>query len=242
MEHHRQALVTGGTRGIGREICMELKEEGYRVIANYGGNDKAAQQFHEETGIPAYKFDVGDFKAVMDTMATIVHEHGPIDILVNNAGITRDGTLMKMSHDDWDAVIRTNLTSCFNMAKAVFPGMKDRRFGRIVNIGSVNGQMGQYGQVNYAAAKSGIHGFTKALAQEGARFNITVNAVAPGYVDTEMVRAVPAEVLQKIVAKVPTGRLGRAQDISRAVLFLVDEDADFLTGSTVSVNGGYHMY
>ena len=242
MSHNRQALVTGGTRGIGREICMELKEEGYRVIANYGGNDAAAQAFHEETGIPVAKFDVGDFNAVQEAVGKLIHEHGPIDILVNNAGVTRDGTLLRMSYDDWETVLRTNLSSCFNLCKAVFPGMKDRRFGRIVNIGSVNGQMGQYGQVNYAAAKSGIHGFTKALAQEGARFNITVNAVAPGYVDTDMVRAVPPEVLQKIVAKVPTGRLGRSQDISRAVLFLVDEDADFITGSTVSVNGGYHMY
>ena len=242
MKHHRLALVTGGTRGIGKEIAVELRENEYRVVANYGGNDAAAEAFTDETGIPAYKFDVGDFDSTQEGISRIVEDHGPIDILVNNAGITRDATIMKMSWEQWDAVIRTNLTSCFNTCKAVFPAMRERKFGRIVNIGSINGQQGQYGQVNYAAAKSGIHGFTKALALEGSRYNITVNAVAPGYVKTEMVAAVPEEILGKIVAKIPVGRLGRVQDISRAVLFLVDEDADFMTGSTLSVNGGHHMY
>ncbi|MBX7541671.1 acetoacetyl-CoA reductase [Qipengyuania sphaerica] len=239
----RVAIVTGGTRGIGRAICERLRDErGCTVIANYAGNDDAAKKFTEETGIATIKFDVGDYDAVQTACKQVEEEHGPIDIVVNNAGITRDGTLMKMSYEDWDAVMRTNLGGCFNMAKATFAGMKERGWGRIVNIGSINGQAGQYGQVNYAAAKSGIHGFTKALAQEGARFGITVNAIAPGYIDTDMVAAVPEPVLEKIVAKIPVGRLGQASEIARGVSFLCSENAEFVTGSTMSINGGQHMY
>ena len=239
----RVAIVTGGTRGIGRAICERLRDErGCTVIANYAGNDHAAKKFTEETGIPTVKFDVGDYDAVQAACKQVEEEHGPVDIVVNNAGITRDGTLLKMSYEDWDAVMRTNLGGCFNTAKAVFAGMKERGWGRIVNIGSINGQAGQYGQVNYAAAKSGIHGFTKALAQEGARFGITVNAIAPGYIDTDMVAAVPEPVLEKIVAKIPVGRLGQASEIARGVSFLCSENAEFVTGSTMSINGGQHMY
>ena len=239
----RVAIVTGGTRGIGRAICERLRDErGCTVIANYAGNDEAAKKFTEETGIATVKFDVGDYDAVQAACKQVEDEHGAIDIVVNNAGITRDGTLLKMSYEDWDAVMRTNLGGCFNMAKAPFAGMKERGWGRIVNIGSINGQAGQYGQVNYAAAKSGIHGFTKALAQEGARFGITVNAIAPGYIDTDMVAAVPEPVLEKIVAKIPVGRLGKASEIARGVSFLCSEHAEFVTGSTMSINGGQHMY
>jgi len=238
----RVAVVTGGTRGIGRAISVALKNAGYLVAANYGGNDQAAQLFNTETGIPVFKFDVSDFNACVEGIKTIEGGLGPVEILVNNAGITRDTTMHRMSHEQWNAVIQTNLTSCFNTARAVIDGMRSRGFGRIVNIGSINGQAGQYGQVNYAAAKSGIHGFTKALAQEGAARGITVNAVAPGYVDTEMVRAVPPDVLEKIIARIPVGRLGKAEDIARTVLFLVADEADFITGSTLSVNGGQHMY
>lgn len=238
----RLALVTGGTRGIGAAISTRLKEAGFRVVANYGGNDEAAEAFRKETGIPVYKFDVGDFAACERAVQTIVAEHGPIEVLVNNAGITRDATLHKMTPQQWDDVIRTNLTSCFNMCRLVVESMRERGFGRIVNIGSINGQAGQYGQVNYAAAKSGIHGFTKALAQEGAGKGITVNALAPGYIDTDMVRSVPPAVLEKIVAKVPVGRLGQAEEIARGVLFLVGDDAGFVTGATLSINGGQHMY
>lgn len=238
----RLALVTGGTRGIGAAISIALKEAGRRVVASYAGNDAAAQAFSTETGIPVVKFDAGDFAACQKAVADITAAHGPIEILVNNAGITRDGTMARMSRDMWDAVIDTNLGSCFNLSKLTFDGMREKKFGRIVNIGSINGQAGQYGQVNYAAAKSGIHGFTKALAQEGARFGITVNAIAPGYVDTDMVRAVPEDVLQKIIARIPVGRLGRAEDIARGVAFLTADNADFITGSTLSINGGQHMY
>ena len=239
----RVAIVTGGTRGIGRAICERLRDErGFTVVANYAGNDDAARKFTDETGIPTIKFDVGDYDAVQDACQKVAAEHGSVDVVVNNAGITRDGTLLKMSYEDWDAVMRTNLGGCFNMAKATFAGMKERGWGRIVNIGSINGQAGQYGQVNYAAAKSGIHGFTKALAQEGARFGITVNAIAPGYIDTDMVAAVPEPVLEKIVAKIPVGRLGKASEIARGVSFLCSEHAEFVTGSTMSINGGQHMY
>ena len=239
----RVAIVTGGTRGIGRAICERLRDEReFTVIANYAGNDDAARKFTDETGIATIKFDVGDFDAVQHACGKVAEEHGPIDVVVNNAGITRDGTLLKMSYEDWDAVMRTNLGGCFNLAKATFSGMKERGWGRIVNIGSINGQAGQYGQVNYAAAKSGIHGFTKALAQEGARFGITVNAIAPGYIDTDMVAAVPEPVLEKIVAKIPVGRLGKASEIARGVSFLCSEHAEFVTGSTMSINGGQHMY
>jgi len=238
----RVAVVTGGTRGIGRAICEALKAQGLTVAANYAGNEDKANAFARETGIAAYRWDVGDHEATVAGCARVAEELGPIDVLVNNAGITRDGTLLKMSFDDWDAVMRVNLGGCFNMAKACFPGMRERGWGRIINIGSINGQAGQYGQVNYAAAKSGIHGFTKALAQEGARFGVTVNAIAPGYIDTDMVAAVPENVLEKIVARIPVGRLGRAQEIARGVAFLASEDAGFVTGSTLSINGGQHMY
>jgi acetoacetyl-CoA reductase len=238
----RVALVTGGTRGIGAEISKHLKAAGRTVVANYAGNDAAAAAFSEETGIRSLKFDAGSYEACVAAVKTIHDEIGPIEILVNNAGITRDATLSKLTRDMWDAVIDTNLGSCFNLCKLTFDAMRAAKFGRVVNIGSINGQAGQYGQVNYAAAKSGIHGFTKALAQEGARFGITVNAIAPGYVDTEMVRAVPPDVLTKIVARIPMGRLGHADDIARGVLFLTADEADFITGSTLSINGGQHMY
>jgi len=238
----RVALVTGGTRGIGAAISTTLKQQGRTVVASYAANEQAAAAFREETGIAVYQFDAGDFAACQKAVERITADIGPIEILVNNAGITRDGTMMRMSRDMWDAVIDTNLGSCFNLCKLTFEGMRQRKFGRIVNIGSINGQAGQYGQVNYAAAKSGIHGFTKALAQEGARYGITVNAIAPGYVDTDMVRAVPGEVLQKIVSRIPVGRLGHAADIARGVAFLTADEADFITGSTLSINGGQHMY
>jgi acetoacetyl-CoA reductase len=238
----RVAVVTGGTRGIGRSISTALNDAGYRVAANYGHDDATARQFSEQTGIPVYKFNVADFEACVEGVKAVEAQLGPVEVLVNNAGITRDSTMHRMSFEQWNAVIQTNLASCFNMSRVVIEGMRDRSFGRIVNIGSINGQAGQYGQVNYAAAKSGIHGFTKALAQEGAGRGITVNAVAPGYVDTEMVRAVPKDVLERIVARIPVGRLGKAEDIARTVLFLVADDADFITGSTLSVNGGQHMY
>ncbi len=238
----RVAIVTGGIRGIGEAISVALRDAGVAVAATYVGDDAKAQSFTKRTGISAYKWNVCDPAACQEGVEKVVTEIGPVDILVNNAGITRDATILKMTYDQWKEVIDTNLGGCFNMAKAVFPGMRERGFGRIVNIGSINGQAGQYGQVNYAAAKSGIHGFTKALAQEGAKFGVTVNAIAPGYIDTEMVAAVPEEVLGKIVARIPVGRLGHAEEIARAVKFLCSEDAGFVTGSTMSVNGGQHMY
>jgi len=239
----RVAVVTGGTRGIGAAIAVALKNAGYKVAANYGGNDEVAKKFTAETGIAAYKWDVADPKACEDGVKKVAADlGGPVEILVNNAGITRDGTMHRMTPEQWQAVIQTNLGSCFNMSRCVIESMRANKFGRIVNVGSINGQAGQYGQVNYAAAKSGIHGFTKALAQEGAGVNVTVNAIAPGYVDTEMVRAVPPNVLEKIVARIPVGRLGTAHDIARGVLFLTADDADFITGSTLSINGGQHMY
>jgi acetoacetyl-CoA reductase len=238
----RTAIVTGGTRGIGGAISEALKKAGYAVAATYVGNDEAAAEFKRRTGIEVYKFNVSDFQECGDAVKQIESDLGPVSVLVNNAGITRDKTIHRMSFEDWNAVIQTNLSSCFNMCHAVIDGMRERGFGRIVNIGSINGQAGQYGQVNYAAAKSGIHGFTKALAQEGAAKGITVNAIAPGYIDTEMVRAVPENVLEKIVAKIPVGRLGHAEEIARGVVFLVADDAGFITGSTLSINGGQHMY
>jgi len=238
----RVAIVTGGTRGIGEAISLALRDLGMTVAANYGGNDEKARAFTDRTGIKAYRWDVGDYEACQAGCAQVAEELGPVDIVVNNAGITRDGVLAKMSYDDWNDVMRINLGGCFNMAKACFPGMRERGWGRIVNIGSINGQAGQYGQVNYAAAKSGIHGFTKALAQEGAKTGITVNAIAPGYIDTDMVAAVPPPVLEKIVAKIPVGRLGEAGEIARGVAFLCSEEAGFVTGSTLSINGGQHMY
>ncbi len=238
----RVAIVTGGTRGIGRSIAEALHGAGYKVAANYAGNAEAAQQFTTETGIRAYRFDVSKYDACVDGVKSIEADLGPVDVLVNNAGITRDAVLHRMKPEQWGEVIATNLTSCFNMCRVVIDGMRERNFGRIVNIGSINGQAGQYGQVNYAAAKSGIHGFTKALAQEGAAKGITVNAIAPGYIDTDMVRAVPPNVLEKIVARVPVGRLGAATEIARGVLFLVSDEGAFITGSTLSINGGQHMY
>jgi acetoacetyl-CoA reductase len=238
----RVAIVTGGTRGIGAATSTTLRDAGYKVAANYVGNDERAQAFRKETGIAVYKWDVSNFEACALSVAQIEKDLGPVDVVVNNAGITRDATLHRMTFEDWKAVIDTNLGSCFNMSRAVFPGMRERKFGRIVNVGSINGQAGQYGQVNYAAAKSGIHGFTKALAQEGAAHGVTVNAIAPGYVDTDMVAAVPERVLEKIIERIPVGRLGKASEIARAIMFLVADDAGFITGSTLSVNGGQHMY
>ena len=238
----RVAVVTGGTRGIGAAVCQALNNAGYSVAAVYGSNDASAQEFQKETGIQVFKIDVSDYDTCCQGVAQIADALGPIDILVNNAGITRDNTMHRMDRDCWQDVIDTNLGSCFNMSRCVIDSMRTNGFGRIVNIGSINGQAGQYGQVNYAAAKSGIHGFTKALAQEGAAKGITVNAIAPGYVDTDMVRAVPENVLEKIIQRIPVGRLGRAEDIARGVLFLVSDEADFITGSTLSINGGQHMY
>ena len=236
------AIVTGGTRGIGAAISVALSEDGHKVAATYAGNNEAAEAFKTQTGISVYRFDVADFDQCADSVSRIEADLGPVEILVNNAGITRDGTLHRMDFEQWNAVLQTNLSSCYNMCRNVIDGMRERGFGRIVNIGSVNGQAGQYGQVNYAAAKSGIHGFTKALALEGAAKGVTVNAIAPGYVDTDMVRAVPEKVLEKIIATIPVGRLGYASDIARAVQFLVADDATFITGSTLSINGGQHMY
>jgi acetoacetyl-CoA reductase len=238
----RVAIVTGGTRGIGEAISVGLKNAGYKVAANYMGNDERAKAFSERTGIAVYKWDVADFDACQAGVKKVEADLGPVDVIVNNAGITRDGTMKKMARTGWDDVLDTNLGGCFNMCKAAWDGMLSRGFGRVVNIGSINGQAGQYGQVNYAAAKSGIHGFTKALAQEGAPKGITVNAIAPGYIDTDMVAAVPPEVLEKIKSRIPVGRLGKAEEIARGVLFLVADDAGFVTGSTMSINGGQHMY
>ncbi|MEZ5710392.1 MAG: acetoacetyl-CoA reductase [Blastomonas sp.] len=238
----RIAIVTGGTRGIGEAISVALQNQGAKVIASYGGNDDAARAFSDRTGISVLKWDVGDHQSCLDAVAKIETDHGDVDILVNNAGITRDATMMKMSWDQWDEVIRVDLSGCFNMAKACFPGMRTRGWGRIVNIGSVNGQGGQIGQVNYAAAKSGIHGFTKSLAMEGARYGVTANAIAPGYIATEMLSTIPDNVMEKIVAQIPVGRLGQPEEIARGVTFLVSENAAFVTGSTLSINGGQHMY
>jgi len=238
----RVAVVTGGTRGIGEAISVGLKKAGYLVAANYAGNDERAKGFSNKSGIAAFKWDVSSFEECQKGVAAVEAQLGPVDVVVNNAGITRDATMRKMNRHGWDEVLDTNLGGCFNMCKSVWEGMLARGFGRIVNIGSINGQAGQYGQVNYAAAKSGIHGFTKALSQEGAAKGITVNAIAPGYIDTDMVAAVPPEVLAKIVARIPVGRLGKAEEIARGVLFLVGDEAGFITGSTMSINGGQHMY
>jgi acetoacetyl-CoA reductase len=239
----RVAVVTGGTRGIGRAISVALKDAGYQAAATYAGNEEAAQRFKSETGIPVFKFDVSDFNACAEGIKAIEAElAGAVDVLVNNAGITRDTTMHRMRADQWNDVIRTNLDSCFNMSRAVIEGMRSRGFGRIVNVSSINGQTGQIGQANYAAAKAGILGFTKALAQEGASRGVTVNAVAPGYVETDMVRAVPANVLEQIIARIPVGRLGKPAEIARAVLFLVADEAGFITGSTLSINGGQYLH
>ena len=238
----RVALVTGGTRGIGAAISIALNDAGYNVAATYGGNDEAANAFKGETGIAVYKWDVGDFDACQNGVATVESDLGAIEVLVNNAGITRDGMFHRMEPDQWNAVIRTNLNSVFNMTRNVIEGMRGRGFGRIINISSVNGQKGQMGQSNYSAAKAGLIGFTKALAQENAFKGITVNAVAPGYIGTEMVRAVPEDVLNsKILPLIPVGRLGEPEEVARCVVFLASEDAGFITGSTLSANGGQYM-
>ena len=238
----RTALVTGGTRGIGEAISIALKDAGYNVAANYGGNDEAANAFNERTGIPVYKFDVGDFEACAAGVVAVEADLGPIEVLVNNAGITRDGMLHKMGLENWQAVIRTNLDSAFNLTRCVIEGMRERGFGRIITMSSINGQKGQMGQANYAAAKAGVIGFTKAVALENAFKGITANVVAPGYVGTEMVRAVPEEVLKtKILPQIPVGRLAEPEEVARCVIFLAADEAGFITGSTLSANGGQYM-
>ena len=238
----RVAIVTGGTRGIGAAISVALRDADYQVAATYGGNDEAANKFKADTGIAVYKWDVGDFEACKAGIAQVESDIGPVDILVNNAGITRDGMFHKMGLEQWQAVMTTNLDSLFNMTRNVIEGMRARGFGRVLNISSVNGQKGQMGQSNYSAAKAGLIGFTKALAQENAFKGITVNAVAPGYIGTEMVRAVPEEVLNsKILPLIPVGRLGEPEEIARCVVFLASDDAGFITGSTLSANGGQYM-
>jgi acetoacetyl-CoA reductase len=237
----RVAVVTGGTRGIGHAISIALKNKGYRVAANYAGNDKAAQEFQAETGIPIYKFNVGDFAACEKGVKQIEKDLGPIDILVNNAGITRDTMLHKMTLEQWSEVIRVDLDSLFNMCRPVIEGMRNRNWGRIISIASINGQKGQLGQTNYTAAKAGMLGFTKSLALENARKGITVNAIAPGYIDTDMVAAVPEDVMKSIIAQIPTGRLGAADEIAKAVLYLASDDAAFMTGATLTINGGQYL-
>ena len=238
----RVALVTGGTRGIGHAISVALKNNGYRVAASYAGNDAAAQKFQAETGIPVYRFDVGSYEASEVAIAQITKDVGPVDVLVNNAGITRDGMFHKMTKQQWDEVIGTNLNGLFNVTRHVWEGMRARKFGRVINISSINGQKGQFGQVNYSAAKAGDIGFTKALALENAKGGITVNAICPGYINTEMVQAVPKEVLEKnILPLIPVNRLGEPEEIARAVVFLAADEAGAITGSTLSINGGQYM-
>lgn len=237
----RVAIVTGGTRGIGAEISQVLKNAGYHVAAVFNSNSEAAQQFQAQTHIETFKVDVSNEESVNKGVQSIVQKLGPVDILINNAGITRDGMFHKMSLQDWQQVLETNLSSCFLMTKAVIESMRERQFGRIVNISSINGQKGQLGQTNYAAAKAGIIGFTKALALENARKGITVNAIAPGYIETDMVKAIAPEVLEKIVAHIPVGRLGQPSEIAEAVKFLISDQAGFITGSTLSINGGQYL-
>ena len=238
----RVALVTGGTRGIGAAICKALKSAGYTVAANYAGNDEAAQKFKGETGINVYKWDVSSFDACDAGVKQVEADLGPIDVLVNNAGITRDAMCHRMTPEQWSTVINTNLGSLFNMTRQVIGGMRDRKFGRIVNISSINGQKGQMGQVNYSASKAGELGFTKALAQEGARAGITVNAICPGYIATDMVKAMPQEVLQKnVLPQIPIGRLGEPEEIARCVVFLAADDAGLITGATLTANGGQYL-
>lgn len=238
----RVALVTGGSRGIGAAISIALKEAGFSVAATYAGNDDAAAKFKGETGIGVYKWDVGDFDACAAGIAQVEAELGPVEVLVNNAGITRDGTLHRMTPENWRAVIATNLDSVFNMTRNVIEGMRERGFGRVISISSINGQKGQIGQANYSAAKAGLAGFTKAVAQENAPKGITVNTVAPGYIATEMVRAVPEEIIKsKILPFIPAGRLGEPEEVARCVAFLASEDAGFITGSTITANGGQYM-
>jgi acetoacetyl-CoA reductase len=238
----RVALVTGGTRGIGHAISIALKSSGYRVVASYAGNDAAAQAFQAETGIPVYKFDVGNYEATEKAIQQICKDVGPIDVLDNNAGITRDTMFHKMTKQQWDEVIGTNLNGLFNVTRQVWEGMRARKFGRVINISSINGQKGQMGQVNYSASKAGDIGFTKALAQEGARAGITVNVICPGYIATEMVKAIPQDVLDKsILPHIPVGRLGEPSEIARCVVFLASDDASFITGSTLTANGGQYL-
>ncbi len=234
----RIALVTGGTRGIGAAICVSLKEAGYTVAANYAGNDEAAAKFTADTKIPAYKWSVADYDACVEGIAKVQGDLGPVEVLINNAGITRDAPFHRMTREQWQQVIDTNLSGVFNMTHPIWPGMRERKFGRIVTISSINGQKGQFAQVNYAASKAGDLGMTKSLAQEGARFGITANAVCPGYIGTEMVMAVPEKIRDSIIAQIPTGRLGEASEIARCVTFLVSDDAEFINGSTISANGG----
>jgi len=238
----RVALVTGGTRGIGASICKALKAAGYTVAANYAGNDEAAQKFKTESGIPVYKWDVSSFEACSEGIKKVEAELGPIDVLINNAGITRDAMFHRMTLEQWQQVINTNLGSLFNMTRPVWEGMRARKFGRVINISSINGQKGQMGQVNYSASKAGDLGFTKALAQEGARAGITVNAICPGYINTEMVQAVPKDVLEKsVLPLIPVGRLGEPEEIARIVVFLASDEASFITGSTLTANGGQYI-
>ncbi len=237
----RTAIVTGGTRGIGAAIARALKDAGYKVAANYAGNDEAARVFNEETGIPVYKWSVADYDACAQGIAQVEADLGPVSVLVNNAGITRDAMFHKMTREQWNEVIGTNLSGVFNMTHPLWTGMRDRKFGRIVTISSINGQKGQMGQANYSAAKAGDIGFTKALAQEGARAGITVNVICPGYIATDMVMAVPEKVRESIIAQIPVGRLGEAEEIARCVLFLASDDAGFITGSTLTANGGQYL-
>src|SRR5438093_5921653 len=238
----RVAVVTGGTRGIGEAISKALKAAGYKVAANYGGNDEAAQKFKAETGIPVFKWDVSSYDSCVDGLKQVEAAVGPVEVLVNNAGITRDTMFHRMKPEQWSAVIDTNLTSLFNMCRPVIEGMRDRGVGRIINISSINGQKGQMGQCNYSAAKAGEIGFTKALAQENARKGVTVNAICPGYIATEMVKAMPKEVIEKnIIPQVPLGRLGEPEEIARCVVFLASDDSGYITGTTLSANGGQFM-
>jgi acetoacetyl-CoA reductase len=238
----RVALVTGGTRGIGEAICRALSAAGYKVAANYGGNDEVAAKFKAATGIPVYKWDVASYEACAAGVREVEAEVGPIDILVNNAGITRDAQLHRMTAEQWTAVINTNLNSLFNMCRPVIEGMRARKFGRIINISSINGQKGQFGQVNYSAAKAGELGFTKALAQESARSGVTVNAICPGYIATDMVKAMSQEVLQqKVLPQIPIGRLGEPEEVGRCVVFLASDESGLITGSTLTANGGQLM-
>jgi acetoacetyl-CoA reductase len=237
----RTALVTGGSRGIGAAIALALKDAGYKVAANYAGNDEAAQKFKSETGIPVYKWSVADYDACAAGIGKVEADLGPVDILVNNAGITRDAPFHKMTREQWNEVIGTNLNGVFNMTHPLWAGMRERKFGRVITISSINGQKGQFAQANYSASKAGDLGFTKALAQEGARAGITVNAICPGYIATDMVMAVPEKVRESIIAQIPTGRLGEAAEIARCVVFLASDDAGFITGSTITANGGQYF-
>ena len=237
----RVALVTGGSRGIGAAISIALKDAGYSVAASYAGNDEAAAKFTNETGIKTYKWNVADYDSCVEGISKVEAELGPVDILVNNAGITRDAPFHKMTREQWSNVIDTNLSGVFNMTHPIWPGMRERKFGRVITISSINGQKGQFAQVNYSASKAGDLGITKALAQEGARFGITANAICPGYIATDMVMAVPEKVRESIIAQIPAGRLGEPEEIARCVVFLASDAAEFVNGSTITVNGGQHF-